>query len=204
MIIREAGSKVGDPQVEMESWEQKNKDHIAKLAEIRGRALDKWSKHKENTRYEEVYREADWNLKETLRKSLNANLQSVAQELQSYSNKPDKRFFELADSLKMHHGTGGWVRRNGHIADVATHLRKTRKHFERIANIARKVYMETVKGSPSFDKGTTVSWDIPTLEEVRASVRKLKNNRSQDMIGVQPEMLKAAFKDPRTEEIFTK
>ena len=134
--------------------------------------------------------------------ALNEDLERVAQELQDESNCPGKEFYRKAVNLKMYHGTGGWATRLGHIQDVETHMRKARKHFAMIANIQRKVDMRVVKESPGFPRGKLVRWTSPSKEEVVSAVRGLKNNKSQDQIGVQPELIKAACEHPEVSTLF--
>ena len=61
--------------------------------------------------------------------------------------------------------------------------------------------MKVIRSSPDFPAGKGVDWSQPTRKEVRAAVNALKNNRSPDRQGVQPELLKAACDD---EEVMDK
>ena len=143
-------------------------------------------------------------LKSELRAALNEDLERVAQELQDESNCPGKEFYRKAERLKMYHGTGGWAMRLGHIKDVETHMRKAREHFAMIANIQREVDMRVVEASPGLPRGKLVRWSPPSKEEVVAAVKGLKNNKSQDQIGVQPELIKAACEHPEVSTLFHK
>ena len=202
-VVREAGVLCKDPTVEKVSWDSKHRQELAELAQRRGETLRVWKKDVGNESKKKMYKRARNILRNRMRHLLNKDLQALSKELEDRSRGVDKEFYKLADRLSIHHGTGGWATKAGHVKDVETHMRKSRKHFAKISNVIRSVNMEVLKGSPEFTRARNlVDWSAPDKDEVMAAVKGLKQNKSQDMIGVQPELLKAACEDPLISDKF--
>ena len=81
-------------------------------------------------------------------------------------------------------------------------MQKARYHFSKIANIQCRVNMCVVSEYPEFSRGKLVGWDPPSKSEVVDVVKGLKNNKSQDVLGVHPELLKAACENTEVSDLF--
>ena len=205
-LIREAGELVQDEAEAETKWTEEHREEIATLAQRAGEARTAWKESDErSTKDSETaqrYLQAKDKLAAALRKSLNDDLQDLATRLEEKSGKCGRQFYKYADRLRLYPKTGNWHTARGHVNDTEAHMKRSREHFAKLHSTQRRVDMTAVRESPKFHKAAQVDWTTPTRDEVESAIRTLKNNKSQDYVGVQPELLKAALKEPEVAERF--
>ena len=76
--------------------------------------------------------------------------------------------------------------------DVGEHIQKLSSHFNKVLNVSRSLQEDIIGMVPNNSHvGRSVDWGPPTVQRVRKAIKRLRGNKTNDLEGVQAELLHA-------------